>query len=230
MEWYIAFFPPLELGIPPAPYSIYSHLCRSVLGGSRQCYTCVDGIPQRSKQLGSSWCDRFCQVCLFAFIGLIPLQLTYHAKLREVVQKFPNLRKSITEKLLTTMSQIKAGKVFRGTLWIVGEYVTEVNGTFFSLRCIWNNLRTCWARFPNTRYWRIHSRDPYFSRRDPHFSLRASKFISVKLLCILWLMLSAPTWCGWRRRGSRKRRGTQAKYWKASRAPRRNICHGNSIF
>ena len=50
---------------------------------------------------------------------------------REVVEKFPNLRKSITEKLLETFGQIRSGKVFRGALWIVGEYVTELSGMYY---------------------------------------------------------------------------------------------------
>lgn len=41
---------------------------------------------------------------------------------REVVEKFQDLRPSIVAKLLSTFSQIKSGKVFRGGLWIVGEY------------------------------------------------------------------------------------------------------------
>ena len=44
------------------------------------------------------------------------------AFVREVVEKFPDLRSSIVEKLLRTFDQIKSGKVFRGALWIVGEY------------------------------------------------------------------------------------------------------------
>ncbi|CAH1759392.1 14622_t:CDS:10 [Entrophospora sp. SA101] len=44
---------------------------------------------------------------------------------REVVEKFPNLRSSITEKLLETFMDIKSPKVFRGALWIVGEYCIE---------------------------------------------------------------------------------------------------------
>lgn len=44
------------------------------------------------------------------------------------MQKFPNLRQAITKTLLQTFSQIKAGKVFRGALWIIGEYCTEVEG------------------------------------------------------------------------------------------------------
>lgn len=47
------------------------------------------------------------------------------AFVREVVEKFPNLRRSITEKLLETLPDIKSGKVYRGALWIVGEYCSE---------------------------------------------------------------------------------------------------------
>lgn len=41
---------------------------------------------------------------------------------REVVEKFKDLRPAIITKLLSTFPQIKSGKVFRGALWIVGEY------------------------------------------------------------------------------------------------------------
>ena len=44
------------------------------------------------------------------------------AFVREVVEKFPALRSGIVEKLLGTFGDIKSGKVFRGALWIVGEY------------------------------------------------------------------------------------------------------------
>lgn len=43
------------------------------------------------------------------------------AFVREVVEKFPDLRSGIVEKLLSTFGEIKSGKVFRGALWIVGE-------------------------------------------------------------------------------------------------------------
>lgn len=45
---------------------------------------------------------------------------------REVVEKFPDLRSSIVEKLLRTFTEIKSGKVFRGALWIVGEYCANI--------------------------------------------------------------------------------------------------------
>jgi coatomer subunit beta len=41
---------------------------------------------------------------------------------REVVEKFPQLRSEITDKLISTFGEIKSGKVYRGALWIVGEY------------------------------------------------------------------------------------------------------------
>ncbi|CAO1619842.1 unnamed protein product [Sympodiomycopsis kandeliae] len=41
---------------------------------------------------------------------------------REVVEKFPDLRPTIITKLLSILPQIKSGKVFRGALWILGEY------------------------------------------------------------------------------------------------------------
>ena len=48
----------------------------------------------------------------------------------EVVEKFPNLRSSITEKLLETFMDVKSGKVFRGALWIVGEYCSSCKGNW----------------------------------------------------------------------------------------------------
>lgn len=48
------------------------------------------------------------------------------AFVREVVQKFPNLRGEIAEKLISTFGDIKSGKVYRGALWIVGEYCEDI--------------------------------------------------------------------------------------------------------
>ena len=41
-----------------------------------------------------------------------------------MVERFPDLRPAITEKLVSTFSDIKSGKVFRGAMWIVGEYAS----------------------------------------------------------------------------------------------------------
>lgn len=56
-----------------------------------------------------------------------PSAMDVVAFVREVVEKFPSLRPAITEKLTATLNSIKSGKVFRGVLWILGEYVESVN-------------------------------------------------------------------------------------------------------
>ena len=55
----------------------------------------------------------------------------------EVVEKFPQLRTTICEKLITTLGEIKSGKVYRGVLWILGEYtedIKEIQEIFRELR------------------------------------------------------------------------------------------------
>ena len=47
---------------------------------------------------------------------------------REVVEKFPDLRPAITQRLISSFGELKSGKVFRGAMWIVGEYCTGANG------------------------------------------------------------------------------------------------------
>ncbi|KND03510.1 coatomer subunit beta [Spizellomyces punctatus DAOM BR117] len=48
------------------------------------------------------------------------------AFVREVMEKFPDLRPSIIEKLLQTFMDMKTGRVFRGALWIIGEYALDI--------------------------------------------------------------------------------------------------------
>lgn len=55
----------------------------------------------------------------------------------EVVEKFPQLRPTICEKLIDTLPEIKSGKVYRGVLWILGEYaesIPEIQRIFQELR------------------------------------------------------------------------------------------------
>lgn len=58
------------------------------------------------------------------------------AFVREVVEKFPELRAGILEKLQECFSEIKSGKVFRGALWILGEYGESASGIMETMRCI----------------------------------------------------------------------------------------------
>lgn len=58
---------------------------------------------------------------------------------REVAEKFPKLRGEITAKLLSTFGDIKSGKVYRGALWIVGEYCEteeQIQAAFAELRTV----------------------------------------------------------------------------------------------
>lgn len=62
----------------------------------------------------------------------------------EVVEKFPDLRSTITEKLTQTFTEIKSGKVFRGALWIVGEYVDGVP----AIQAVFQALRVVLGEIP----------------------------------------------------------------------------------
>ena len=63
---------------------------------------------------------------------------------KEVVEKFPKLRSSIVERLVSTLSEVRAGKVYRGALWIVGEYSLEAN----DIREAWKRIRASLGEIP----------------------------------------------------------------------------------
>jgi coatomer subunit beta len=62
--------------------------------------------------------------------------------IKEVVEKFPSLHSGIIENLLSMLSDIKAKKVFRGALWILGEYSLEEKEIKDALRGIRNSVGT----------------------------------------------------------------------------------------
>ncbi|KAL1996750.1 hypothetical protein VTN49DRAFT_7615 [Thermomyces lanuginosus] len=63
---------------------------------------------------------------------------------KEVVEKFPKLRPSIIERLVSTLSEVRAGKVYRGVLWVVGEYALEEN----DIREAWKRIRASLGEIP----------------------------------------------------------------------------------
>lgn len=63
---------------------------------------------------------------------------------KEVVEKFPKLRPSIVERLVSTLSEVRAGKVYRGVLWVVGEYSLEAN----DIREAWKRIRASLGEIP----------------------------------------------------------------------------------
>jgi len=73
-----------------------------------------------------------------------PSALDVVAFVREVVEKFPPLRRTICEKLTQTLGQIKSGKVYRGVLWILGEYAEDV----IEIQHIFRELRKVLGEIP----------------------------------------------------------------------------------
>ena len=64
--------------------------------------------------------------------------------IKEVVEKFPKLRPSIVRRLVDTLSEVRAGKVYRGILWIVGEYSLEDK----DIREAWKRIRASLGEIP----------------------------------------------------------------------------------
>ncbi|KAI8982127.1 adaptin N terminal region-domain-containing protein [Mycotypha africana] len=73
-----------------------------------------------------------------------PAAVDVVAFVREVVQKFPGLRESILEKLLDTFSDMKSAKVFRGALWIIGEYCESAK----EIEDAWSQIRQTLGEIP----------------------------------------------------------------------------------
>ena len=101
-------------------------MCREIFRSCRQRGTCTYGILGRFQQPFSSGCGRLCSVSVLqpVFIVTPDQPISY---LSEVVEKFPALRPSITEHLIRTLPEIRSGKVYRGVLWILGEYVESAD-------------------------------------------------------------------------------------------------------
>jgi coatomer subunit beta len=63
---------------------------------------------------------------------------------KEVVEKFPKLRSSIVERLVSTLGEVRAGKVYRGSLWVVGEYSLKEN----DIKEAWKRIRASLGEIP----------------------------------------------------------------------------------
>lgn len=63
---------------------------------------------------------------------------------REVMEKFPDLRASVLDKLLNTFADMKSGKVFRGALWIIGEYCLNAK----EIDEAWQQIRDALGEIP----------------------------------------------------------------------------------
>ncbi|KAI1090969.1 Coatomer, beta subunit [Rostrohypoxylon terebratum] len=63
---------------------------------------------------------------------------------KEVVEKFPKLRPSIVTRLVDTLSEVRAGKVYRGIIWIIGEYSLDEK----DIRDAWKRIRASLGEIP----------------------------------------------------------------------------------
>lgn len=63
---------------------------------------------------------------------------------KEVVEKFPDLRDSIIHKLVKSLPEVRSGKVFRGAFWVLGEYSTSEQ----SVREAWKFIRSSIGEVP----------------------------------------------------------------------------------
>ncbi|KAJ3061373.1 coatomer subunit beta [Podochytrium sp. JEL0797] len=62
------------------------------------------------------------------------------AFVREVMEKFPHLRSGIIDQLLDSFKDMKTGRVFRGALWIMGEYALDTASIESSMTSIRESL------------------------------------------------------------------------------------------
>lgn len=63
---------------------------------------------------------------------------------KEVVEKFPNLRPTIVQRLVSTLGEVRAGKIYRGIMWIIGEYSLEEK----DIRDAWKRIRSSLGEIP----------------------------------------------------------------------------------
>jgi coatomer subunit beta len=63
---------------------------------------------------------------------------------KEVVEKFPALRPAIAHRLVDTLREVRAGKVYRGILWIIGEYSLDEK----DIRDAWKGIRASLGEIP----------------------------------------------------------------------------------
>ncbi|KAJ5902156.1 hypothetical protein N7495_002684 [Penicillium taxi] len=63
---------------------------------------------------------------------------------KEVVEKFPHLRSSVVDRLVSTLTEVRASRVYRGVLWVVGEYSLEEK----DIREAWKKIRASLGEIP----------------------------------------------------------------------------------
>lgn len=78
-------------------------------------------------------------IAFVRYVSAVPASHWSSLSLSEAVDKYPQLRRPICQKLLEAFRNIKSGKVFRGALWIVGEYCTDLSGQIIKFAGVLGN-------------------------------------------------------------------------------------------
>jgi coatomer subunit beta len=63
---------------------------------------------------------------------------------KEVTEKFPKLRSNIVERLTALLGEQRASKVYRGSLWVIGEYCEQEK----EIREAWKRIRQSLGEIP----------------------------------------------------------------------------------
>lgn len=63
---------------------------------------------------------------------------------KEVVEIFPDLRADLVSKLLITLENVRSGSVYRGALWILGEYSLDEH----EIKAAWGHIRKSLGEVP----------------------------------------------------------------------------------
>jgi coatomer subunit beta len=64
--------------------------------------------------------------------------------IKEIIEKYPDLRSGVISRLTQSLGNIRSGKVFRGALWIIGEYCLDEK----DIQSAWKHIRACVGDVP----------------------------------------------------------------------------------
>ncbi|ODQ67583.1 putative coatomer beta subunit [Nadsonia fulvescens var. elongata DSM 6958] len=63
---------------------------------------------------------------------------------KEVIERFPNLRENVLNKLIATMETVKSSTVYRSSLWVIGEYSLSEH----DIQNSWRHIRSSLGEVP----------------------------------------------------------------------------------
>ncbi|CAM9016632.1 unnamed protein product [Wickerhamomyces anomalus] len=101
----------------------------------------------------------------------IALDLISSPSLKKLLKKYPDLRSSIVHRLLLSLDNIRSGKVFRGALWIIGEYSLEEK----DIQEAWKHIRSSVGEIPIIQSERKRIGEPEGEEKPEEHKVNGSK-------------------------------------------------------